>query len=452
MLDYTPTLDMFEKLECALALHNSKHPATNGYFIQILKDYANADPKTRPSSTMFIDVLRYLLTESNVVDAVKTYITWLFNKSGLPVQFVYRTIASIQRDEERMASKAYLDCLYTEFFQSSTVDDNHRILSAQYLLQNKLLTSEVEQTILAIAQDTKKEYNTRADAADLLMKLGGEQCHVEASKIITELGRDISRAPTFASNRQNVHAVDESVKAFLLMLAGMKLDIVKETGLPDRVRTFDDILETIKTLNKYSTDPESQDKVNSSLLRIKLDQLVYPGCQSLTTIFIKIFQMIEKHAYKDMLLDRLIEELIDMADTCSTGHCNRLVNVFSGIDGFTLDIGWKNQIESNIAARLTVYARSAINTEARRKPDPKETRTIQEIDEDYRAKILCEMTSSELSERLTFHQFFREHVSRLHDELYREFVGDAYVSEDDFELYFRQGIMFYDTGRREEFK
>ena len=47
----------------------------------------------------------------------------------------------------------------------------------------------------------------------------------------------------------------------------------------------------------------------------------------------------------------MIEELIDMADTCSSGHISRIINVLSGFDinGMTIgiNIGWKKQIQSN---------------------------------------------------------------------------------------------------------
>ena len=160
--------------------------------------------------------------------------------------------------------------------------------------------------------------------------------------------------------------------------------------------------------------------------------------------------MIEKHTYKTMLMDRLVEELIDMADTCSTGHCNRLVNVFSGIDGFVMDIGWRNQIESNIAGRLTTRARIAIDHDARHGAILLSAQQIKDIDDEYRAKILCEMLSEHVDERLTFNQFFREVIGDVRNELREEFVTiGGYISADDFDIYFRQGLVFYETGERD---
>jgi len=452
MLDYV-VLDIFEKFECVLALHNSNNSNTRGYFTQILRDYSAMSKDTRPSITIFIDVLRYLLVDSSMSnqqnDEVVDHVKWFLNDSSLSTPFIYKTIISIQRDEDRKVQKNYLDCLYMEFFNSQ-IDPNHLILSAQYLLQWKLNVSEVESKLLSIAQSLDTTYNTRADSADLLIKMGSSSIREAASKIISELGRDMSSAPTLATNKQNVHLMDESVNKFLLILGGTKLDVITKDSEAERVIIFSDVIEIIKALPKYSNN---SDEINSSLLRIKIDQLIYPGSQTLATIFIKIFQMIQKHSYKDMLMDRLIEELIEAANTCSSGHVSRLVNIFSGIDGFVMDIGFRNQIESNIAGRLNAKIKTAIDTQTRdnisktgRIPDIEE---LNIIDVEYRNKISCEMINNQPEDRLSFNQFFRENIGYIRDEMYNEFVGGGHVTSDDFEMYIRQGLIFYETGHKE---
>ncbi len=168
------------------------------------------------------------------------------------------------------------------------------------------------------------------------------------------------------------------------------------------------------------------ERFNQVYLRIKIDQTMYEGNQTLQGLFIKIWQYIENHEYKDVLKDRMIEELIDMSDTCTTGHISRLVNVLSGF-GFTLNIGWKKQIQANLIARLT--------------------KRIQNIgDEKQMSQLLDELSwSTNFEERKMFNSFFRDNLNPIRDELYKEFVVDGnHTTHDEFENYFRDAILFFE--------
>jgi hypothetical protein len=438
ILDYYPDLDIFEKMECTLTLFNSKHKKAQLYLIKLLKDYIKETKQTRPSITIFVDIIKYLLISPNE-SLVYPYIKWFCTDSEYPYNYIYKTIISIQRDSDRVACKEYLDSFYIEFFFSDNTDDNHKILSAQYILQNKTKRyEETECVILLIAQNLNTPYNTRADSADLLIKLGSEYVRKEAITIISELGKDISATPSISANKQNVHLLDESVNKFLLTLGGIRLDIIKNNKGIEECIKFDNIVDIIK---EYSND----DKINNSLLRIKIDQIIYPGSQSLSTIFIRIYQMINKHENKELLMQRLIEELIDMADTCSSGHCSRLVNVFSGIDGFIMNIGWQKQIESNISGRLTKKAKMATCKEI----GDLNQEEILSLNDEYRSKILSEMIEPDIENRLTFNTFFLECIGSIKDEMYEEFVGQKHITDEMFDLYFRQGLMYYEIGIRD---
>ena len=456
LLDYGK-LDIFEKFEGVLSLHNAKHPETRNYWLAILRDYSQENPSTRPSTALFLDMLRYLM-EGAFEDRVVEFIKWFCHSSGTPTPFIYRTIVSIHRestapddpnfDPPRRAGKEYVDCLYGTFFHGP-IDDQHRILCSQYLLNNKLETAHVEGVLLAIAQDTTKAHNMRADAADTLLKLGNPELRVQTMPILGELGRDLTQLPTLTANKENVHAFDPSVTQFLLELGGLRLATIVKDGR-EQVRSFDDIVELIRALPRYGTEP---DKINASLLRIRIDQILYPGSQTLTTIFLRIWQTIEKHVDRELLVDRLLDELIDMAETCSTGHANRLVNVFSGIDGFLLRMNWRDQIQSNIAGRLTARAKTAVDWETRSKMAEKGIQPSQErlaaIDAEFRELILAEMLNPEMEDRSHYTQWLRYLIAPLREELSREFVATGHVQPDDFDLYFRQGMLFFETGKRE---
>lgn len=451
-------LDLFQKFECALVLDYAKHESARDCFLSILKDFVASPYESRPSLALFIDVLRYLIMGATE-DRVREFIKWFMKDSKASIQFVYKTITSIYRETNdvsnidnsptRRATKEYLDYLYLTFFRLPP-DERHCILSAQYLLNNALMVDEVEGKILRIAENNALEHVIRADAADVLLRIGSEKVKAFAAAIITELGQNMSALPTISSNRENVHLVDESVKEFLLVLGSFPLTVVQKDGI-ERSRSFEDVIGIIHNMPIYEPNKE---KINSSLLRIQLDQLIYPGSQLLSGIFMRIFQCVEKHPDRELLMQRLMEELIDMADTCSTGHANRLVNTFSGIgmNGLFLRVPWKDQIESNIAGRLTARAKIAIDTQTRadfaRKGIMPSVEELKTIDEEFREKVLEEMMNLKVEDRVHWNRFLRDVVAGLREEMLKEFVGEGHVSAQEFDSFFRDGMIFYETGYR----
>ena len=140
-------------------------------------------------------------------------------------------------------------------------------------------------------------------------------------------------------------------------------------------------------------------------------------------------------------MQRLIDELIDMADTCSTGHANRLVNTFSGVgmNGLFLRIPWKDQIESNIAGRLTAKARVAIDTDARtefvKKDIVPSAEELSIIDENFREKVLNEMMNREVENRLNWNRFLRDVMGSLREEMRKEFVEEGHITAQEPLIY-----------------
>ena len=417
LLDYAP-LDIYMKIECVNTLQQNNDQETTEYYFKILKEFREMG-KSRPSVTLFVDILRWNCKLS-LNNNLEINIKWLFNETNLSSEYLYKTITTIQKDTERKAHKTVLNYLFTTFFEW-TKESRYKILCSQYLLTNKIKTEQVESSLLNICNDEKEEYNVKADSADTLLKLGTDKTIKSAKKIIKELGKNQKSLNTVYNNLQNAHDedIEESVKNFLLDIAGVK----ENPNL-----NYDKICED---LNKYCKDNSIQkiDDVNSSLLRIKLDQIIYPGSQTLIGIFNKIYSIIIKHQSKELLLQRLIEELIDMTATCSSGHCNRLVNTFSGVDGFNLNIGFSKQIQSNIAARIN--------------------KAINELEnKEFQEKVLEEMIATdENDDRKNFLQFLKTIITNIHQELYKEFVDAKYIDADTFENYFRGGISHFETGK-----
>lgn len=423
LLDYG-TLDIFMKIECAHTLRQNDINDGNLYYFKILKEYRSIPYDIRPSITIYIDILRYvLIIELNT--NIKENIIWTIKDSMLSSEYIYKTLISIQRDTDRKVHKTSLEYFYQQFF-NLIKEPKYKILSGQYLLQNNINTNLVESELLNICNNNDVEYNTRADSADTLVRLGSNKIVILAKKIIKELGKDKKNLSTVYTNMQNVHDenIDESVKKFLLELGSVKLE---QKGPNKQDLKYEDVLEVFNEYLK-SVSNINIDQVNSSLLRIKLDQIVYPGSQLLSTIFIKIYTMIQKHEMKELLMQRLVDELIDMDSTCSSGHCSRLVNVFSGIDGFNMNIGFAKQIQGNIMGRI----KKAINE-------------IQ--DEKIQEKVMEEMIQEvPLESKPNFNKFFNQIMVSIHDELYKEYVDGKYLDKDTFENLFRGGMAFFDTG------
>lgn len=448
------TLDIFEKMECARTLQDAKHSSTRNYWLAILQEFREQKKEARPSVALYIDTLRFLM-EDKFEDQVADSIKWLCHESS--AAFLYRTIVSIHRESTapdnpdqappRRILTEYLHCLYQTFFHS-TLEDQYRILSAQYLLNNKIDETVAEQCLLSIAKDSSRPHQIRADAADTLVKSGSPSVRTQSLDVLKELGRDLTQAPSIGANKENVHVFDSSVTEFLLRLGGLKLKTIRKNGA-EQAQSFDDVVELIKLMPQYQS---SQDAINSSLLRIRIDQIIYPGSQTLSTIFLRIFQTIEQHENKDLLMERLLQELDDMSSTCSSGHASRLVNVFSGIDGFMLCISWKDQIASNVAGRLTALAKKAQDLETRRKFAEEDitlsNEQLEKIDSEFRSRVLEEMINDKVEERINWNRFFRVVISSLMEEMRTEFVGSGHLNSEDFELYFREAIVFYETGYR----
>ena len=135
------------------------------------------------------------------------------------------------------------------------------------------------------------------------------------------------------------------------------------------------------------------------------------------------------HEYKDEMINRLIEELIEMSGWCSSGYISRLVNSICGFGEFNLDIGYSNEIITKFAHKLN--------------------KLIQSIkDEELSETLLSEMTepSGNYLERKVFLKFFRDNVPYIKEDLYEEYK--EYISDTDFDLYMIKAISHYEGNER----
>lgn len=419
------------KNDCAMTLYDSEKKLAYKALNIICKDFGDYPVPLK------VELFKVLFETEEYVDDTKEEFCKLILDKSVECEYRYKILLSIPKMEKPFKI-LYLNYAYYRMAKCDDVYTRYRILCSQYILQNKEYSKkekkEIEKICIGFANDTELDYNLRADAADLLFSLGSENARDVGRDIIQLLGEQFSagrKVTTIYENRQNVHSkeITQSVDKYLKMLSQLPLKTRKGKFLEfSNVQT--DVEKIAKKLNNSEDEVK---KVKSSLLRISLDQFLYNGSQSLQSIFVKIWQYICDHEHKNELKKRMVEELIDMSNSCMSGHLNRLINVLSGfeIDGkiVQLNVGWEDQIKSNLVGRLN--------------------KMIQDIkDEELQSKILDEMGShGDMIDKPDFMNFFRINVPKIRDELYKEFVSDGHVTEEMFEIYIRNSISFFEEGK-----
>ena len=236
-------------------------------------------------------------------------------------------------------------------------------------------------------------------------------------------------------------------------------------------------------------------KIKLSMQRIFMDRALYSKFNnSLLTILLKVYSYIQTrndddHDIKFELYKRMLQELEEMSGTCSSGFASRLVNILSGHENFNIRISFEDQIISNFMGRLNAKAREIANIdsifrneraedvvelwllgdervqlrkdiELQFKLEFEKSPVIKDVvkkflSEDREEKIenciqifsesvINEMMikSSRYGDRRNFSLFFRTHASKIREELAEEFK--EFVSDTDFDLWFRRAIMSYD--------
>lgn len=315
--------------------------------------------------------------------------------------------------------------LQSAFFQDATNDILLRILSGQSLLQIECTPDSVKDNIVQFLFDVAKniefDEDTRANAADVVLRLGNPSQVETARNIINDLGYAtvntgktiLDRIKTVYSTSQNVHskAIDSSVAKFIRK-------IIKENNNP---MNFEHVHNSITQLiRERKIKPESRIKILKALNRVSIDSATFTenrvtNAEILVHVWMKILSFSDES--RVTLQSRLLEELIEMSDSCSSGYAARFVNVLSGFDN-DLTISFGEQISANLNGRI----------QAR----------IRDLDENTRSVISCGMMDEATEkERREYIKFMSSTLLELYDELSSEFVP-KYITENEFKTYFEE--------------
>lgn len=420
------------------------------------------------------------------------YFCNIINNLKLDCDYRYKTILSLE-NKEIPARVYFIKESALLFFKNQNNRTLYRILAGQYLIQKtKIKGKELEQTeltLMSFAQDPDLDYNLRADAADVVLQLGSEENKKTAREIIMMLGRQDGDVKTIFDNAQNVHVdeIEQSVLEALEFLSGISMKTL--SGIPGTAQiTFEYVKKQIdeelekskpkepkRKTKKYKEEKknydEKEDKIKISLNRIYMDRALYSNYNcSLLHILLKIWTYLSTHESCEDMKNRLLEELIDMSGTCSSGFASRLVNVISGYGDFNLTISWRDQIVANFTGRLNARARNIaseehiqkngklynfrecnyigcdVENDDHRSDDTQHKKKLLNMLEKFQENVLEEMTvnSNEFAARKNFLKFFRKNMLGIRQELYEEFK--EHIPDTDFDLYFRAAIAKYETG------
>ena len=362
-----------------------------------------------------VKALYLLMRSEDHIEKSLDYLKIFAEDTEIEILFRYKSIVNIEKEplnDYRLFTSRGMESILTNDIN----DVYYRILAAQYLLVGSYesLDSEKRNNILdqllTFARDNEIEYDRRADSADILLGCGNEYYSKIGAGIIEHLGSFVDgkkiTVRSLFQNAQNVHtdAITESANQTLEYLSAIPLKKVdgsdngdcttrnidfdyvsyqvhqhlrveanKAHRITDPGHEFKECKYCGTRFNSVETDEEfasdeckvrfSRDtNVKFALNRINLDRALYSKYNStLADILMKVYTYISGHEFETELISRLIQELDDMAYTCSSGFATRILNSLSGFGEFNMSISYGDQISGNLLGRMNAIARSVIH-------------------------------------------------------------------------------------------
>lgn len=433
------TLDSHERMVCAVCLYN------NGIVESCYAAFGDIANDVEIKVEYRVDSCRYLFgsDEMSHKEIAQECLDSIVECDKYSSEYRYGVIASFitKKGIHSMMNTAKIRVAYDEefvyglqsnFFNRVQNGIRERILSGQSLLGMECVEQpdrlEIMDKLLVIAKDESQTENTRADAADVLLRLGTKEYVKEAKDVIMDLGGHalatgstlLQRIRTIYNDSQNAHndSIAACVNTFLEKVLN---DPIHTSG---NIPTFVDVYNEVTSLIRSRlTLPSDKFSALRSLHRISIDTAVFTKYKVTNAdVFVHVWICIKQHTPAEQLEleKRLLQELIESDDSCSTGHAERYVNVLSAYD-VDLRITWADQIKANIIGRLEARIRKL--------PDGDEKQSI----------ALGALVDADEADRNTYVKFITVTLDALYVELFKEFVGEGYIKKEEFERLFEDG-------------
>lgn len=368
-----------------------------------------------------VETVLYLMTKTDLYkNQAREYFCDIVNDIHIEPLYRFKLIQRLENNFKDELFYFYANEATRRFVESPYNSISYRVICCQYIFQKceEYLHTYANEFLLQAASMPDIDEDIRADACDILLAYGSPE-NVENARLILFVLGGGDRARNIFKNAQNVHnqAIEDSVERLIEYIS---------TYIPRNGKNYtfekakEELEEKIKNQDKYDKTILGQ-----AIIRIVIDRAIY-GRMNLTlySIIAKMWTYIQDSEYREEMENRLMEELIDANNKCSSGYVSRIVNTISGFGEMSLTMSFEDQIISVLETRLS--------------------NKIREMDADEMDTVLEEMMLPVrfYDKRGTFLKFFRSNISAIREDMYAEF--QSYINTYDFDLYFRKAIMHYE--------
>ena len=292
------------------------------------------------------------------------------------------------------------------------------LMSARYIIdQYDYLSDErniVLEYILDVADDKNESIYARSECADILLTLGEGNEIIFGEQVIEELGNlyNENKNKTIYTNAQNAHneTINENTRN---IVRALYKEYLKTKSYNDLIKTsYEDIH---KELSEIYNSEETQGKLHSFFYRVMTDPFRFERL-SLSDIVLLVYYKICSFENKSEVIKRLLEEILDCDNSCTTGYFTRIVNTLNGFineKDMCFNINPKDELRSVIFARIN--------------------RNIRSLPEKTRESVL------EAIEEVNFGVFeeFMDYYSP-EDEIKKEYTG--LIKEEEFDILFKKCV------------
>ena len=410
------------RIDCAKNVNEEGYPILNQLCHNPL--FAFEPTPIRVETVLYLMKIKQTNTDKLNVEKyrenAREFFCEIVNDVHIDCLYRFKLIQRLEHDFKDELFHYFADVASLKFVESH---DNHlvyRVICCQYMFQKCEAPLHIfaNEFLLHIASMPDVSEDIRADACDILLAYGTPENVENARMILFVLGGGERARLNIFKNSQNVHnhSVEESVEKMLEFIS---------TFVPRTVSvyTFEKTKDELTELIKVEPDDAKRAILEQAMIRITIDRAIYGRFHlSLANIIAKMWTYIQDSPHCDELQKRLLEELIDSNNKCSSGYVSRIVNTLSGFGDMSLQISFEDQIVTILETRLNAEIMKDDNSDT----------------------ILDEMTLPVrfFDKRGTFLKFFRTHMSHIREEMYEEFKD--YVNTHDYDMYFRKAIMHYE--------
>jgi hypothetical protein len=443
MIARDPVFDFLTRNRCADALGNLF------YNYEILDEYMY-DPKDDINFTVFVDQLNMMIGIPDFEDAqLEGMIEWLFDTPAVHWSSKYKLYKNLV--QTRLKNMGMIQRLGKTLISKNTLC-NFSVLCLQ-------LTRFDDNFLRTVLQRTKqhRDVKVKADVYDQLLNF--ESVKKQALLELKALGEGLKTL----DSSQNVHMVNADVEGWLQWLSQFTTSS----------NTFSQVVAEFKEASSAFAQAEISPQVDYAIKRIELDNNLYGKLHlKLQTIFVKVWKAISVSEDNcEELVRRLYQELIEMSETCSSGHLLRLMNVFSGFGYNAITVDAEVELKSVINKRVELYMNSLIGQYEQTKANKGKFKFAKRLDEDEQQKGWSFTSSvddfegeiedeneekycaepSEQSDDLydtvmdawmtgkedILQRHFYSALAKIHDEVYEDYVGQKIMTEQQFSETYR---------------